>query len=122
MTRTQRRRRARYLSIASIAVLIAAMVAISEAPAVPDESSPAYEVTANVDGDIVPVTVGTVLAVGEMVDGLCRFDREVGVHITVTEGDIAPAVTWTLDEECRMVVVSIVEAGAQDPSPEEAGR
>lgn len=120
-------RRRRDLLYLGVGILMGAVLLGSATPAVsqggsPRQSqggSPRYEVEAYVGGRLVPVAVGSVLAAGEKIAGFCSLDQEIGIHITVAEGDTAPAVTWMLDDECRVVVVSIDETPPADSRPVE---
>lgn len=112
-------RRRRDLLYLGVGILMGAVLLGSATPAVSQGGSPRYEVEAYVGGRLVPVAVGSVLAAGEKIAGFCSLDQEIGIHITVAEGDTAPAVTWMLDDECRVVVVSIDETPPADSRPVE---
>lgn len=95
----------RVILVAGLTVIIAAGALVARAD--PPVSPPGFEVLARVNGNTFPVSVGSVVVAGQRDGALCVFDEEFGVQISVTEGDIAPPVTWRVDDECRVVIVSI---------------
>lgn len=81
----------------------------------PASSSPnptKYTVLALVGDKELKVKKGDVITQGKKDGENCVFKEKVGVRVLVHEGDSGPRVVWGTDEECRLIVTDIIEAGS----------
>jgi hypothetical protein len=83
-------------------LLLVALVAMSNA------TTPAPAGVRGIDGisGAVDLHVGSVIAQGQPENGMCRFDRPVGVEVN-SYAD-AGSVTWQIDDACRAVITKVV--------------
>lgn len=101
--RSGRRATSWRLAVATSLLLVLVAVAGGRAASVAPKAE-VYGIDGTTGTEVMGV--GSVIAQGRLKDGLCVFDRPVGVEIH-DGGDEGPSVTWQLDSQCRAVITAV---------------
>ncbi len=79
-----------------------------------DTASEGPNVHAHFNGKTIPIREGQVVGQVRKVGGLCQIDSPIGVGGSAKAGEPSYSISWTFDDQCRMIITEIRAVTAAD--------